>query len=166
MERKTEHKTANSWLQVRAERVSLLEHRMEFLAEIDGVSYINDSKATDLHSVAESLSEINQPITLMLQVSDMPEDYSLISKAVQYKVVSLLVFGVGAEQALRESLSGLVDYYAHYSTLEEAFSSSLKCTPKGAVVLFSPGCTSFGMFDDYRHRGGEFRKMVHDLKND
>lgn len=164
MEKKTENAIRTNWLQARAERVSLVEHRMESLALIKGVEYINDSKATDLRSVAESLTEIEKPITLILQVSDMPEDFSLISKSVRYKVVSLFVFGEGNEESVRGALSGLVDRYAYVSSLEDAVQLSGKSALKGEVVLFSPGCASFGMFDDYRHRGESFRTLVNGLK--
>lgn len=164
MERKTENAIRTNWLQARAERVSLVEHRMESIAEINGVEYINDSKATDLRSVAESLNEIEKPVTLILQVSDMPEDFSLISKSVRYKVVSLFVFGEGNEESVRVALSALVDRYTYVSSLEEAVLSSKKVALKGELVLFSPGCASFGMFDDYRHRGDCFRSAVNGLK--
>lgn len=139
------------------ERPSLIEHRMEYIESFNGVEAINDSKATDLRSVNESLMQIEKPVVLILQTTDFPEDYSILVSLVKYKVVSLVVFGVEQDLEIRRSLSEVVDNYDYVSNLTEAVSKAKSWSKSGDVVLFSPGCASFGMFEDYRHRGDSFK---------
>ena len=129
-----------------------IRFRMESMGTIKGVEFINDSKATDIHSTLFSLEQLQKPVTLILGTSEFPENYSLLKKQIRYKVVNLIVFGRN-DELISESFKGLVDHYSLHSTAEEAFDEALNRSSEGYAVLFSPSCTSFEMFDDYQHRG-------------
>lgn len=151
------------WLQRAGERPSLIEYRMQSVAEINGVEYINDSKATDLNATLETLSEIRKPLVLILQTSEFPENYAVLTKAIKYQVITLVVYGTRSDAQLREKLIGLPDHYVKTNSLEEAVVQASKWSKKGDVVLFSPGATSFELFNDYRDRGNAFNQYVERL---
>jgi UDP-N-acetylmuramoylalanine--D-glutamate ligase len=160
MESRKTNTTGKTWLDVRTERVSLSEHRNEWVAEVNGVVYINDSKATDPRAVGETLMEIERPVTLIMQISDTHEDYSSLIKLVKYKVTSLVVFGEGSEELLLNNLSVVADHFVRVNDLKQAVQSAHNGASQGSTVVFSPGCTSFSLFNDYRHRGDMFKAFV------
>lgn len=160
MEKRSTQTRTGSWLDARSKGVSLIEHRNESVAVIDGVEYISDSKATDPRAVEETLMQIEKPVTLIMQISDTHENYSCLYDVVKYKVVSLVVFGTGSEELIRNSIGQNVDHFIRANDLQDAVSQSKSLTKTGGVVVFSPGCTSFSLFDDYRHRGDSFKAFV------
>lgn len=145
---------------VALESFSGIEHRMEHVAELNGVEFINDSKATDVPSLLYSLELIEKPIVLMLGVSEFDEDYSNLLKQVKYKVTSIVVFGKRSDEKIKQTLGVFVDRYVYTEDLEEAINYAVKFANKNEMVLFSPACTSFDYFTDFKERGNYFKNFV------
>lgn len=136
-----------------------IRHRLEYVTTHNGIIYINDSKATDLHSVLYSMEAIQAPITWIAGVSDNEEDYSPLHKMIKYKVVNLVCFGKKECKQLHE-LKNFTDKYAYTDEMESALLRAMGLSKPGDVLLFSPGCSSFEFFDDYRQRGETFIKII------
>ncbi len=135
-----------------------LPHRIEFVAEIDGVSYYNDSKATNSGAVIGALEQFGGNVILLAGGRDKGDDFRLLRKSVEAKVKKLVVLGEAA-QLLRECLADLVDIQSAQSMVD-AVKRAAKEAVAGDVVLLSPACASFDMFTSYGHRGNEFKKAV------
>jgi UDP-N-acetylmuramoylalanine--D-glutamate ligase len=155
----------NQLLQARKKSMSLfadIAHRLETVAEVNGVEWINDSKATDLDSTYYSLELMEKPIIWIVGSSDVEQDYSIFNKLVKYKVKQMICFG-NYETRIKYSFANLVDTYAHKNTLEEAVALAAEWSSDEDVVLFSPACSSFDLYEDYRARGEHFRQLVNQL---
>lgn len=138
-----------------------VEHRLEFVREIDGVKYINDSKATNVDSVWYALRSFSEPLFLILGGQDKGNDYSQIKKLVIEKVEKIYAIGSSADKVF--------NFFHHdvkvevKKTLEEAVLAANLEARKGEIVLLSPACASFDMFDNYEHRGQKFKEAVNNL---
>lgn len=135
-----------------------VEHRLEFVKEIEGIKFINDSKATNIDSVIVALKSIDEPIFLILGGQDKGNDYSTIEDLVIQKVKKIYAIGSSAEKIFN---------YFHNKVkteirkdLEEVVASALSEARAGDVVLLSPACASFDMFENYEHRGNVFKEIV------
>ena len=149
-------------LEARKKSMSLfadIAHRLESVAEINGVEWINDSKATDLDSTYYSLELMEKPVIWIAASSEMELDYRMLEKLVKYKVKQIICFGA-YETNLKYSFANVVDGYAHKSTLDEAVETAWEWAEKDDVVLFSPGTSSFALYDNYRERGEHFKSLV------
>jgi UDP-N-acetylmuramoylalanine--D-glutamate ligase len=135
-----------------------VEHRLELVREIDGVKYINDSKATNVDSVWYALKSFDEPILLILGGQDKGNDYEQIKDLVLQKVKKIYAIGSSAEKVF--------NFFHHdvkvelEKTLVDAVKSSSREAIKGDVVLLSPACASFDMFNNYEHRGKVFKEAV------
>jgi UDP-N-acetylmuramoylalanine--D-glutamate ligase len=139
-----------------------LEHRMEHVATIRGVEFINDSKATNVNSTWYALESMTKPTVLILGGVDKGNDYSLISELVEEKVKAIICMGTDnfkIHEAFGEKVPTIVDT----STAEEAVHTAFHFSTKGDVVLLSPACASFDLFLNYEDRGVQFKKAVKDL---
>ncbi len=141
-------------------RFEALHHRMEFVREVAGVRYYEDSKATNVGSVAKALESFNN-ITLIAGGKDKGGSYQPLAKLVSQRVRHLLLIGEAAERMAKE-LGNLTDTH-RTATLEEAVELSARLTGAGGVVLLSPACSSFDMFKDYEERAQRFIKAVKGL---
>ncbi|MEJ5261221.1 MAG: UDP-N-acetylmuramoyl-L-alanine--D-glutamate ligase [Ignavibacterium sp.] len=135
-----------------------VEHRLEFVKEIEGIKFINDSKATNIDSVIVALKSFDEPIFLILGGLDKGNDYSMIEDLVIQKVKKIYAIGSSAEKIFN---------YFHNKVkteirkdLEEVVASALSEARAGDVVLLSPACASFDMFENYEHRGKVFKEIV------
>ncbi|MFH1771482.1 MAG: Mur ligase family protein [Candidatus Omnitrophota bacterium] len=137
-----------------------LPHRMQFVREINGIKFINDSKATNPSSTVWALKNIDQPIVLIAGGRDKGLDYSETKKFLS-KVRKINLFGE-ASQRIKDSLGKSVDIDA-FTSLREAVFNSFQYARGGDVVLFSPMCSSFDMFSNYKERGGRFVEIVNAL---
>ena len=132
--------------------------RLELVREIDGVKFINDSKATNIDSVVVALKSFDEPIFLILGGQDKGNDYSTIEDLVIEKVKKIYAIGSSAEK--------IFNYFHNKVKTEikkdfdEVINSAISEAREGDVVLLSPACASFDMFDNYEHRGKEFKSMV------
>jgi UDP-N-acetylmuramoylalanine--D-glutamate ligase len=153
-------------LQARKKSMSLfadIAYRLETVAIVNGVEWINDSKATDLDSTYYSLELMEKPIIWIVGSSDVEQDYSIFNKLVKYKVKQMICFG-NYETRIKYSFANLVDTYAHKNSLEEAVALAAEWAVVDDVVVFSPACSSFELYSDYRARGEHFRALVNSLK--
>jgi UDP-N-acetylmuramoylalanine--D-glutamate ligase len=136
----------------------LLPHRIEFVAEADGVSYYNDSKATNTGAVIGALEQFPGNVILIAGGRDKGDDYRLLRESVAARVRLLVVIGEAAG-LLENALADVVDILPAES-MQEAVAFAADNARKGDVVLLSPACASFDMFTSYGHRGNEFKKEV------
>jgi UDP-N-acetylmuramoylalanine--D-glutamate ligase len=137
-----------------------LPHRMEFVREVNGVSYYEDSKGTNVGSVVKSLESFEN-ITLIAGGKDKGGSYAPLVPLVSARVKHLLLIGEARER-MSEALGSLTD--THFcETLEGAVDLAHELTAPGGVVLFSPACSSFDMFKDYLERANCFKGAVHAL---
>ncbi len=138
-----------------------VEHRLELVREIDGIRFINDSKATNVDSVWYALRSFNEPLFLILGGQDKGNDYEQIKQLVLKKVKKIYAIGSSAEKIFN---------FFHQQvkveikeTMEDAVNSSIKEARSGEVVLLSPACASFDMYNNYEHRGNVFKEAVKKL---
>lgn len=139
-----------------------LQHRMEFVRELNGVKYFNDSKGTNVGSTIKSVESFNSPIILLAGGKDKGTDLSPLNTLVKEKLRALILFGE-AKERMNKAWCNLTKTIV-VNTLEEAVKKSIEEAKKGDIVLFSPACSSFDQFIDYKHRGECFRAFVKDLK--
>lgn len=138
-----------------------VEHRLELVKEIGGVKYINDSKATNVDSVWYALKSFEEPLFLILGGQDKGNDYNKIKNLVEEKVKKIYAIGSSAEKIFN-FFHKTVKVELRVS-LEEVVSSVNKEARDGDIVLLSPACASFDMFDNYEHRGKVFKEAVNKL---
>jgi UDP-N-acetylmuramoylalanine--D-glutamate ligase len=138
-----------------------VEHRIEFVRTLNGISFYNDSKATNVDSVAVALKSFDKPILLILGGQDKGNDYSIIEDLVKDKVKKIYAIG--------ESADKIYDYFhkkvltQKCSDFSEIVQFAIKDAAENDVVLLSPACASFDMFDNYEHRGRVFKEIVNSL---
>ena len=137
-------------------------HRIEFVRKIDGISYYNDSKGTNVESVECAVKSLEGKIVLIAGGVDKDMDFSSWVSSLRPKVHSVLVIGQTAEKL--EKLLSEEYYVEKHDSLETAVFRAREIAKDGENVLLSPGCASFDMFTDYAHRGEEFKKIVMSLK--
>lgn len=139
-----------------------VEHRLEKVARVRGVDYINDSKATNVNSCWYALQSMNTPVVLILGGTDKGNDYTEIEELVINKVHSLIFLGVDNTK-LHAFFDGKVSVIEDAQSMEEAISKAYKLASKGDTVLLSPCCASFDLFKNYEDRGNQFKACVLNL---
>ncbi|MFA6349527.1 MAG: Mur ligase family protein [Candidatus Omnitrophota bacterium] len=135
-----------------------LEHRMEFVAEVNGVRFINDSKATLAESTVWAINNISSPVILIAGGKDKGVDYSLISKPGAGKIKEIITIGEAAD--LINDALGKSFKIERAKTLEEAINLAFDKARPGDSVLLSPMCSSFDMFANFEERGRVFKQAV------
>lgn len=136
-----------------------IEHRLEIVATIDGVEYINDSKATNVEASAYALEAMDRPVIWIAGGTDKGNDYSNLVPVARNKVKVLICLCMD-DTKLRASFESVVDRTTTTRDMKEAVLQAHKWANEGDVVLLSPACASFDLFDNYEHRGREFRNVV------
>ncbi|HKJ45833.1 MAG TPA: UDP-N-acetylmuramoyl-L-alanine--D-glutamate ligase [Balneolales bacterium] len=139
-----------------------VEHRLEFVRELDGVRYINDSKATNVNAVWYALDSFQMPMVLIMGGRDKGNDYSELANMLRQKVHTIVAIGEGKDQ-IQKQLENVVPNIITADTMEQAVRLGRKWAKSGEIVLLSPACSSFDMFDNYEHRGKEFKRYVNNL---
>jgi UDP-N-acetylmuramoylalanine--D-glutamate ligase len=137
-------------------------HRLEFVREVDGVEYINDSKATNVNAVWYALESYSQPVVLIAGGRDKGNDYSELCELVSNRVRVLISVGEAAS-AIDSQLGPHVDQRVLAESMEDAVRYAALLSRAGEVVLLSPGCASFDMFENFEHRGDTFKHLVSNL---
>ena len=140
-------------------------HRLESVATIDGVEFVNDSKATNVDSVVYGLGSYTQPLIWIAGGIDKGNDYNLIKEEVSKKVRVLICLGKDNAK-LKTFFSGVVGEIKETQTVKELVRMALASAKKGDVVLLSPACASFDLFKNYEDRGDQFREAVLELKKE
>ena len=136
-----------------------LEHRMEKVATVKGIDFINDSKATNVNSAWFALESMDKPVTLILGGVDKGNDYDLIKEMVAEKVKAIICLGTDNEKihaAFDDVVATIIDTTSAVDAVRHAYAVS----QKGDVVLLSPACASFDLFKNYEDRGEQFKKAV------
>lgn len=144
-----------------------VEHRLEYVATIDGVRWINDSKATNVNScwyALESMPDSSKSVVLILGGKDKGNDYSEILPLVQQKVKAIVCMGKDNAKLL-DFFSDQVDSIADTHSLDDAIEACRKLASEGDTVLLSPCCASFDLFTSYENRGELFKQAVNNLKH-
>lgn len=139
-----------------------VEHRLEKVARVRGVDYINDSKATNVNSCWYALQSMTTPLVLILGGTDKGNDYSEIEELVKKKVHALIFLGVDNAK-LHGFFDGKVPVIEDARSMEEAVAKAYKLAEKGDTVLLSPCCASFDLFKSYEDRGDQFKACVRNL---
>jgi UDP-N-acetylmuramoylalanine--D-glutamate ligase len=135
-----------------------VEHRLEWVAEIDGVQYYNDSKATNVDAALKSLEAFPRNILLIAGGRDKGGDFMPLRQLVAQRVKHLILLGEAAGK-IRETLADIVETSDAASLPEAVLLAGRKAAP-GDIVLLAPACASFDMFQDYEHRGRVFKETV------
>ncbi len=138
------------------------EHRMEHVATVRGVEFINDSKATNVNSVWYALESMTKPTILILGGVDKGNDYSLIEELVKEKVKAIICLGTDNKK-IHEAFGKVAETIVDAGTANEAVHIAFHFATKGDVVLLSPACASFDLFKNYEDRGQQFKKAVKEL---
>lgn len=134
-------------------------HRLEVVATIDGITYINDSKATNVDSVYYALLTVQNPIILIVGGVDKGNDYGQIIELVKEKVKGIVCLGIDNEK-IKATFSEIVEEITEANSMEMAIMKSRKMAMTGDQVLLSPACASFDLFKNYEDRGEQFTKLV------
>ncbi len=149
---------SRSQIQTVLDTFSSLEHRMEYVADIGGVTFYNDSKATNTGAVAAALSRFEDKVVLIVGGRDKGDDYTLLRPSVSEHVKTLVVIGEAGD-TIEEALRGTVDI-VRAESMKDAVREAAEIADAGDSVLLSPACASFDMFAGYGHRGRVFKEEV------
>jgi UDP-N-acetylmuramoylalanine--D-glutamate ligase len=139
-----------------------VEHRLEFVAEIAGVRYYNDSKATNVDATLKALDAFPGRILIVLGGKDKGSDYTLLQRPLREKAILALLIGAAAEK-IEKQIAGSVAI-ERAGTIERAVEIASHASRPGDVVLLAPACASFDQFQNYEHRGRVFKELVHNLE--
>jgi UDP-N-acetylmuramoylalanine--D-glutamate ligase len=139
-----------------------VEHRLEKVASVRGIKFINDSKATNVNSAWYALECMDSPVIWIAGGTDKGNDYSELEDIVRKKVKVLICLGKDNTK-LKEYFKGIVPEIIETSSMKDAVKKAYKSGKKGDVVLLSPACASFDLFNNYEHRGELFKEFVRRL---
>ncbi len=140
-------------------------HRLELVATINGVEFINDSKATNVDSVVYALGSYEKPLVWIAGGVDKGNDYNIIKEAVKKKARALICLGKENDK-LKKAFGDVVPTIKETQSVHELVRMALQVAQAGDVVLLSPACASFDLFKNYEDRGDQFRKEVLELKKE
>ena len=139
-----------------------VEHRLEFVAQVRGVDYYNDSKATNVDAAAKAILSFAGGIHLILGGKDKNSDYTLLRPLLQERVRAVYTLGAAAEK-IAQQIAGATTVQA-CETLEQAVAAAAAQAKAGEIVLLAPACSSFDQFENYEHRGRVFKQCVQALQ--
>jgi UDP-N-acetylmuramoylalanine--D-glutamate ligase len=139
-----------------------LEHRMELVARKDGVTFINDSKATNLAALEKALVSMDTPVILIAGGRGKGSDYSVLRPLIESRVKAVVL--IGEDAPLIEAALGDLTSVSRAQSMDEAVQQAYDAASNGDSVLLSPACASFDMFRDFVERGERFKAAVLELK--
>jgi UDP-N-acetylmuramoylalanine--D-glutamate ligase len=140
-----------------------VEHRLEFAGEVGGVKYYNDSKATNVDAALKAIEAFPGPLVVILGGKDKGSPYTPLREALRARGRAALLIGEAGEKIaadLGDAISKV-----HAGTLDRAVQLAVETARPGDVVLLAPACSSFDQFENYEHRGREFKRLVAMLGN-
>ncbi|HVU46619.1 MAG TPA: cyanophycin synthetase, partial [Terracidiphilus sp.] len=140
------------------EKFHAVEHRLEFVANIRGVEFYNDSKATNVDATEKAIAAFPSGIHLILGGKDKGSDYTTLSPLLRERVRAIYTIGSAAEK-IESQLRGVVSIHS-CGTLDAAVNAAAAAAHPGEVVLLAPACSSFDQFENYEHRGRVFKELV------
>ena len=136
-----------------------VEHRLEYVSTVHGIEFVNDSKATNINSTWYALESFNKPVVLILGGVDKGNDYTMLEELVREKVKAIVCLGKDNKKII-SAFKGMVDEIVETGSADEAVRESYRIGKKGDVVLLSPACASFDLFENYEDRGRQFKRAV------
>jgi UDP-N-acetylmuramoylalanine--D-glutamate ligase len=145
------------------ERFKAVEHRLEFVANLNGVDYYNDSKATNVDSTMKAIESFPGRIHLILGGKDKKSDYTTLRPLLHERVKRVYTIGAAAEK-IEAHIAGAVDV-VHAETLPAAVAKAHNAAEAGDIVLLAPACSSFDQFENYEQRGRVFKELVAEKKS-
>lgn len=139
-----------------------LEHRLEFVAEVEGVKYYNDSFATTPETTIAAINAFHEPVILIAGGSEKGSDYTEMGKAIAEKVNTVFLIGDTAQEIKDKTtiIKPTMDIREGFTDMEDLVKRAGDVAKEGAVVVLSPGCASFGLFENYKQRGDLFKAAV------
>ena len=140
------------------ENFQAVEHRLEFVAAINGVEFYNDSKATNVDATAKAIAAFDSGIHLILGGKDKGSDYTQLAQLLRARVRAVYTIGSAAAK-IESQLRGIVSIQS-CETLDNAVSAATSAARPGDIVLLAPACSSFDQFENYEHRGRVFKELV------
>ncbi|MDR3451328.1 MAG: UDP-N-acetylmuramoyl-L-alanine--D-glutamate ligase, partial [Rhodoferax sp.] len=140
------------------EKFKAVEHRLEYVATINGVEFYNDSKATNVDATAKAIAAFSGGIHLILGGKDKNSDYTQLSQLLRERVHAVYTIGSAAAK-IESHLRGVVSLHS-CETLAKAVNAAASAAHPGDIVLLAPACSSFDQFDSYEHRGRVFKELV------
>ena len=141
-----------------------VEHRLEYVATVNGARYVNDSKATNVNSTWYALESMTTPTILILGGKDKGNDYSEIESLVKEKVKAIVCMGKDNTKLL-DFFTGKVPEIYDTHSIQDAVAKCHELAETGDTVLLSPCCASFDLFSSYEDRGAQFKQQVRALIN-
>jgi len=149
----------NGSLRESLEDFDSVEHRLEFVLKINGVQYINDSKATNVNATYYALESMDTPTIWIVGGVDKGNDYTELLPLVREKVKAIICLGLDNSKII-ETFGNVVDFICETAGAEEAVKVAYKVSEKGDAVLLSPACASFDLFENYEDRGRQFKDAI------
>ncbi|MDC0257139.1 UDP-N-acetylmuramoyl-L-alanine--D-glutamate ligase [Crocinitomicaceae bacterium] len=139
-----------------------VEHRLEFVAKVHGIEFINDSKATNVNSTWFALESMDKPTVWIVGGVDKGNDYSELTELVKDKVKAIICLGKDNEK-IKQAFGAITTEIYEASSAMEAVAYGYRLARKEETVLLSPACASFDLFENYEERGNEYKKAVRSL---
>ncbi|MBN2616557.1 MAG: UDP-N-acetylmuramoyl-L-alanine--D-glutamate ligase [Bacteroidales bacterium] len=139
-----------------------IAHRLEFVATIHGISFINDSKATNVNSTWYALEYVDKPTVWIVGGVDKGNDYDTLKPLVKEKVKAIVCLGLD-NASIHKAFDGTVDTIIDTESAKEAVDTAYYLADKGDIVLLSPACASFDLFENFEDRGNQFKQAVNEL---
>jgi UDP-N-acetylmuramoylalanine--D-glutamate ligase len=138
-----------------------VEHRLEFVRELNGVAWYNDSKATNVDATLKAIAAFPGSLWIILGGKDKDSDYAPLAAPLQEKAHAALLIGAAAGK-IADQLRGSVEL-VHCGTLDAAIAEAKSRARAGDTVLLAPACASFDQFENFEHRGREFKRLVKEM---
>ena len=138
------------------------EHRLEKVLRINGVQYINDSKAVNVNATYYALDSIDVATVWIVGGIDKGNDYESLLPLVNEKVKAIICLGFD-NQKIIDSFGNIVEFMIETPSMVEAVKIAYKLTESGEAVILSPACASYDLFENYKDRGDQFKKAVQQL---
>ena len=145
------------------ENFKAVEHRLEYVATLNGVEFYNDSKATNVDATAKAIAAFSTGIHLIMGGKDKNSDYTQLSELLRARVRAVYTIGSAAAK-IESQLRGVVSLHS-CETLDKAVSAAASAARPGEVVLLAPACSSFDQFESYEHRGRVFKQLVNEWRD-
>jgi UDP-N-acetylmuramoylalanine--D-glutamate ligase len=139
-----------------------VEHRLEFVAKVNGIEFINDSKATNINSTWYALETMENPVVWVMGGVDKGNDYSELNNLVKDKVKAIICLGIDNQKIIK-AFGHLVETIVEVGSATEAVAYAYRLAKKNETVLLSPACASFDLFENYEDRGNQFKQAVRKL---
>jgi UDP-N-acetylmuramoylalanine--D-glutamate ligase len=139
-----------------------LEHRLEFVAKVHGITFINDSKATNVNSTWYALESQSNPVIWIAGGIDKGNDYSLLLELVKKKVKAIVCLGTD-NLKIHNAFGKFVDIIVNTDNMKDCVEMAYRLGNNDDVVLLSPACASFDLYENYEDRGRQFKARVKEL---